>query len=156
MERTTADDFGVQSVTALADKYLARYSSQLAFSRGKYPPSRDTDFRIQVEQDQFHDELAKGGHGVPISSASRRLPDGASGPHRRLTGRCPRLCRLCQRSVLPRDYHRHPAADLQGALRVLGSSVSLSPLIVPSPAQVIPDSGSSNLWGVFAVSLKTI
>ncbi|GAA6049959.1 hypothetical protein NBRC10513_001313 [Rhodotorula toruloides] len=68
MERTTADDFGVNSVAALADKYLARYSNQLAFSRGKYPPSRDTDFRIQVEQDQFNDELAKGGHGVPISN----------------------------------------------------------------------------------------
>ncbi|BGP33842.1 aspartic proteinase precursor [Rhodotorula toruloides] len=68
MERTTADEFGVNSVAALADKYLARYSNQLSFSRGKYPPSRDTDFRIQVEQDQFNDELAKGGHGVPISN----------------------------------------------------------------------------------------
>ncbi|BGP26243.1 aspartic proteinase precursor [Rhodotorula toruloides] len=68
MERTTADDFGVQSVAALADKYLARYSNQLAFSRGKYPPSRDTEFRIQVEQEQFNDVLAQGGHGVPISN----------------------------------------------------------------------------------------
>ncbi|GAA5940521.1 proteinase A [Sporobolomyces koalae] len=65
----------------LADKYmgrLANYGSQIAFgldrdqaaSRrgGRYPPSRDGEFRTMVETEQFHDELAKGGHGVPLTN----------------------------------------------------------------------------------------
>lgn len=142
MERTTADHFGVNSVAALADKYLARYSNQLAFSRGKYPPSRDTDFRIQIEQDQFNDELAKGGHGVPISSAYR-LPDGVE--RGLLTVRVQTLPTLSTTTRLlsaPRRRHSRCALSVQ-VVRWL------SPLIPLLSAQVIPDSGSSNLWGAF-------
>jgi len=70
----------------LADKYmgrLANYGSQIAFGLdrdqsapvrgggrrgGRYPPSRDGEFRTMMETEQFNEELAKGGHGVPLTS----------------------------------------------------------------------------------------
>lgn len=67
----------------LADKYMGRfadYGSQIAFGldrnqgkrrAGRYPPSRDGEFTTMVETEQFNQELAKGGHGVPLTSASR-------------------------------------------------------------------------------------
>jgi hypothetical protein len=65
----------------LADKYMGRFSnygSQIAFGLdrnqggrrgGKYPPSRDGEFTTMMENEQFNTELAKGGHGVPLTSA---------------------------------------------------------------------------------------
>lgn len=69
----------------LADKYMSRlsnYGSQIAFGLdrdqgapvrggrrgGRYPPSRDGEFTTMVETEQFNQELAKGGHGVPLTS----------------------------------------------------------------------------------------
>ena len=63
----------------LADKYMGRlsnYGSQIAFGLdrnsnrrgGKYPPSRDGEFTTMMETEQFNSELAKGGHGVPLTS----------------------------------------------------------------------------------------
>jgi len=69
----------------LADKYmgrLANYGSQIAFGLdrdqsapvrggrkgGRYPPSRDGEFRTMIETEQFNEELAKGGHGVPLTN----------------------------------------------------------------------------------------
>ncbi|GAA6062852.1 hypothetical protein JCM10212_006105 [Sporobolomyces blumeae] len=59
----------------LADKYMGRlsnYGSQIAFGQGRrggqYPPSRDGDFSIMMEQESFNGQLAKGGHGVPLTN----------------------------------------------------------------------------------------
>ncbi|GAA5841282.1 hypothetical protein JCM3766R1_005013 [Sporobolomyces carnicolor] len=64
----------------LADKYMGRfadYGSQIAFGldrnqgkrrAGRYPPSRDGEFTTMVETEQFNQELAKGGHGVPLTN----------------------------------------------------------------------------------------
>ncbi|KAK4699366.1 saccharopepsin, partial [Phenoliferia sp. Uapishka_3] len=66
-------DFTTNSVHQLAEKYLGRPSggNQVTFGngrKGKYPPSRDGEFRTMVEQAAFEDELAKGGHGVPLTN----------------------------------------------------------------------------------------
>ncbi|GAA6015300.1 hypothetical protein JCM11491_001004 [Sporobolomyces phaffii] len=69
----------------LTDKYMGRfanYGSQIAFGLdrdqaapvrggrrgGRYPPSRDGEFTTMVENEQFNHELAKGGHGVPLTN----------------------------------------------------------------------------------------
>jgi len=63
----------------LADKYASRLGfgsgnsqqQQRPFSSrkaGRYPPSRDDEFHTMLETDQFNDQLAKGGHGVPLTS----------------------------------------------------------------------------------------
>ncbi|GAA5872722.1 hypothetical protein JCM8547_006325 [Rhodosporidiobolus lusitaniae] len=72
-----SSDYSTQSVSQLADKYLGRvqdYSNQVVFggSRrkgGKYPPSRDGEFQIMQEQDDFNRGVeTSGGHGVPLSN----------------------------------------------------------------------------------------
>ncbi|GAA5846218.1 hypothetical protein JCM9279_005863 [Rhodotorula babjevae] len=62
----------------LADKYASRLGfgsnsqQQRPFSsggrKGRYPPSRDDEFHTMLETDQFNDQLAKGGHGVPLTN----------------------------------------------------------------------------------------
>lgn len=72
-------DYSYSHVESLAEKYLGGASSgQIAFGRngrkgGKYPPSRDGEFRTMVEQQEFQDQLLKGGHGVPLTSQSISL-----------------------------------------------------------------------------------
>lgn len=76
-------DFTTNSVHQLAEKYLGRPSqgNQAPFQfgdearrkagrKGRYPPSRDGEFRTMVEKAAFEEELAKGGHGVPLTSQS--------------------------------------------------------------------------------------
>ncbi|GAA5985374.1 hypothetical protein JCM11641_006380 [Rhodosporidiobolus odoratus] len=60
---------------ALADKYISRFAqqgNQFVFGngrKGKYPPSRDQDFSVMREHDDFNSGLqANGGHGVPLSN----------------------------------------------------------------------------------------
>ncbi|KAM0751113.1 endopeptidase [Meredithblackwellia eburnea MCA 4105] len=63
------------SVSHLADKYLSRGQAyfgaddaQRRTRGGKYPPSRDGEFRTMLEQEDFERGLAKGGHGVPLTN----------------------------------------------------------------------------------------
>lgn len=74
-------DTNVAAASAsLADKYLGRmgYGSQardasgrqIPFAggnKGRYPPSRDGEFTTMKENEEFAAQLAKGGHGVPLS-----------------------------------------------------------------------------------------
>lgn len=63
-------EFSSQSLS-LADKYLGRLGAQIPFSAsrgGRYPPSRDGQFQIQVEQEEFNEALGKGGHHLPLTS----------------------------------------------------------------------------------------
>ncbi|GAA5938631.1 hypothetical protein JCM3775_002178 [Rhodotorula graminis] len=75
LHRLEAASSDLSAQTAhLADKYAARLgfgNSQRPFSSrkaGTYPPSRDDEFHTMLEQDQFNDQLAKGGHGVPLTN----------------------------------------------------------------------------------------
>lgn len=69
---TQQADF-TQQTAHLSEKYLGR---QTQFSDsgpqgrrgGRYPPSRDGQFRTQQEKHEFEMELAKGGHGVPLTN----------------------------------------------------------------------------------------
>jgi hypothetical protein len=103
-------DYSAQSVAHLGEKYLGRAANaaQVAFggrTGGKYPPSRDHEFSIQRENDEFNAELqASGGHGVPLTkyvspSLSLRLPP----PHFRT--KSPRLS--CPPSFKSRLFVQH-------------------------------------------------
>jgi saccharopepsin len=80
LSAATPSDFSSQSAH-LAEKYLGRLpgfgGSQIRFGSdagaqgrrgGKYPPSRDGEFRTMVETEEFNEAVAKGGHGVPLTS----------------------------------------------------------------------------------------
>lgn len=63
----STSDFSGQGAH-LAEKYLGRMGSQVPFSGGRYPPSRDGSFNIQKEEEEFK-EMVKGGTGhVPLTS----------------------------------------------------------------------------------------
>lgn len=75
LEQPASADLSAQTAH-LADKYMGRLAraAQVPFSAGRkagrYPPSRDDEFRTMLETEQFNEGLAQGGHGVPVSSAS--------------------------------------------------------------------------------------
>lgn len=83
-------DFSTNSVQHLSEKYLGRLGNgnqqPLQFGdaayrkgrKGRYPPSRDGEFKTMLEKEQFEEQLAKGGHGVPLTSQSPFLPAAAS------------------------------------------------------------------------------
>ncbi|ORY76878.1 Asp-domain-containing protein [Leucosporidium creatinivorum] len=65
------------SASHLAEKYLGRFGqSQTPFADdgpqgrrgGRYPPSRDGQFSIQQEDEQFKEMVAKGGHKAPLTN----------------------------------------------------------------------------------------
>lgn len=67
------------SAAHLAEKYLGRFGqSQTPFADdgpqgrrgGRYPPSRDGQFSIQQEDEEFKEMVAKGGHKAPLTSQS--------------------------------------------------------------------------------------
>ncbi|KAM0790153.1 saccharopepsin [Microbotryomycetes sp. NB124-2] len=77
-EPASAHDFSA-AAESLADKYSAQLGTQIRFSDsgpqglrrgGKYPPSRDGRFRTMVEDEEFKDQVAKGGkgHHLPLSN----------------------------------------------------------------------------------------
>lgn len=71
-------DFSANSIEQLSQKYFGRPTSgnqqpfqlgkALASRKGRYPPSRDGEFTAMIEKDEFEQQLAKGGHGVPLTS----------------------------------------------------------------------------------------
>lgn len=70
--------FVASSVRHLAAKYLGRFGAdQVPFVRngkgrkgGRYPPSRDDEFRIMVEKMQLDEEMTQGSHGIFLTSQS--------------------------------------------------------------------------------------
>ncbi|GJN92966.1 hypothetical protein Rhopal_006011-T1 [Rhodotorula paludigena] len=73
LEQPASADLSAQTAH-LADKYMGRLAraAQVPFSAGRkagrYPPSRDDEFRTMLETEQFNEGLAQGGHGVPVSN----------------------------------------------------------------------------------------
>lgn len=145
----------------LTDKYMGRianYGSQIAFGLdrdqaapvrggrrgGRYPPSRDGEFTTMVENEQFNNELAKGGHGVPLTSQFTKLnhfgkvagptqsdrADASLFPPCRLLERTIRECRQDRDLVCLSD--RYLPVNFCLALR---SSPKSPSVLLPSPSR---------------------
>ncbi|KAI5479412.1 hypothetical protein MNV49_003556 [Pseudohyphozyma bogoriensis] len=77
-----SNDFSpLDTAGSLAEKYQGRLGDQQQFAfnappsragsrrkGGRYPPSRDGEFRTMVENQQFEEGIMKGGHGVPLTN----------------------------------------------------------------------------------------
>lgn len=103
LPQVVSSDFSSQTAN-LAEKYLGRLdfgstgANQQVLGgggrKGRYPPSRDGEFKILMMQKEQEEamKLGEGGHGVPLTSESRDLivffweearsfDGGCEGPH---------------------------------------------------------------------------